>query len=335
MERDPHMVLEGCLISGYAIGAHVTYVYVRGEFVYPAEVLERAIAEARAAGYIGKNILGSGFDHEIYVHRGAGAYICGEEMGLIESLEGKRGWPRLKPPFPAVEGLFRCPTIVNNVETLANIPFIVNHGGGVFADIGVPRSSGTKLFCVSGHVCKPGLYEFPMGITLRELLYDHCGGIRKGHVLKGVIPGGSSFPILTPDEVDVKMDFESVKEYGSGLGSAGIIVMDETTCMVDACLNLAKFYAHESCGQCTPCREGMPWIRDILDRIEHGKGEMDDIDTLWDITRMIEGRTICPFGEAGAWPVQGFLKKFRHEFEEHVRLGYCPIKKQYKAQAVI
>ncbi|MFC1557641.1 NADH-quinone oxidoreductase subunit NuoF, partial [candidate division KSB1 bacterium] len=323
--HDPHMTLEGSIIAAYAIKAHVTYLYIRGEFVREAEILNRAIGEAEEAGFLGDNILGSGFNHRIYVHRGAGAYICGEETGLIESLEGKRGWPRNKPPFPAVEGAFNCPTIVNNTETLASIPWIINHGGEAFANIGVEKGTGTKIYCVSGHVNKPGLFEFPMGMSLRELIYEHAGGIRDGKNLKAVIPGGASMPVLTPDEIDVKMDFESLAKVGSHLGSAGIMVMDETVCMVDACLNLSKFFAHESCGQCTPCREGMPWMNMILDRIEHGKGQLKDIDLLLDITNNIEGRTICAFGEAGSWPVRAFVKKFRNEFEEHVRLGKCPI----------
>ncbi|MCH7781972.1 NADH-quinone oxidoreductase subunit NuoF [candidate division KSB1 bacterium] len=323
MIRDPHLTLEGQIISSYVIKCNVSYIYIRGEFYREAEILERAIKEAENAGYLGDNILGSGFDHRIYVHRGAGAYICGEETGLIESLEGKRGWPRIKPPFPALEGAFGCPTVVNNTETLANIPFIINNGYAAFASIGVERGTGTKVYCISGHVKKPGLYEFPMGITLKELIYDCADGIRDDNNLKAVIPGGASMPVLTPGEIDVKMDFDSLAKIGSHLGSAGIIVMDDKTCMVDACLNLSKFYAHESCGQCTPCREGMGWMKSILDRIEHGQGEPDDIDLLLEITNNIEGRTICAFGEAGAWPVRAFVTKFRSEFEEHVKQKKC------------
>jgi len=327
MTRDPHMTIEGNIIASYAIKANVSYIYIRGEFYREAQILERAVKEAEEAGFLGENILGSGFSHHVYVHRGAGAYVCGEETGLIESLEGKRGQPRNKPPFPAVEGAFGCPTIVNNTETLANVPWIINNGGSTFAEIGVEKGTGTKIYCISGHVKKPGLYEMPMGITLKSLIYDYAGGIRDDNKLKGVIPGGSSMPVLTVDEIDVQMDFDSLAKIGTALGSAGVIVMDDTTCMVNACLNLTKFYAHESCGQCTPCREGMPWMNKIVDRIEHGKGQMHDIDLLEEITNNIEGRTICAFGEAGAWPVRAFVKKFRPEFEEHVKLGRCPFKK--------
>jgi len=323
MNHDPHLTIEGTIISAYAIKSNVSYIYIRGEFVKEAKILERAIKEAEEAGFLGENILGSGFNHRMYVHRGAGSYICGEETGLIESLEGKRGWSRIRPPFPAIEGVFGCPTIVNNTETLANIPFIINNGSTAFASIGVERGTGTKVFCVSGHVKKPGLYEFPMGIPLRELIYEHAGGIRNDNKLKAVIPGGTSMPVLTADEIDVKMDFDSLIKIGSHLGSAGVIVMDETVCMVNACLNLAKFYTHESCGKCTPCREGMPWMKMIIDRIEHGQGTEKDIDLLLEITYNIEGRTICAFGEAGAWPVRAFVTKFRDEFEAHVKQKKC------------
>ncbi|MFC1562446.1 NADH-quinone oxidoreductase subunit NuoF [candidate division KSB1 bacterium] len=318
IEKDPHLLIEGIIISSYAIKSHQAYIYIRGEFVYGANVLETAIKEAIEGGYVGRNILGTGYDLDIRIHRGAGAYICGEETGLIESLEGKRGWPRNKPPFPAVEGLFGCPTIVNNVETLANIPFIVLNSGDVFAKIGVKNSTGTKLFCLSGHINNPGVLEFPLGISLRELIYEHGGGIVGNKELKGVIPGGSSMPILTADEIDVPMDFDSLADVGTSLGSAGVIVMDETVDMVDAALNIAKFYAHESCGQCTPCREGMPWMRNILARIKNNKGSKEDIDTLLDICDNIEGKTICPFGEAGAWPIRTFVNKFREDFEKHI-----------------
>ncbi len=319
MTRDPHLTLEGMMIAAYAIKSNVSYIYIRGEFYHEALILERAIKEAEDAGLLGDNILGSGFNLRIYVHRGAGAYICGEETGLIESLEGKRGWPRTKPPFPAVEGAFGSPTVVNNVETLSNVPFIINNGAAAFSAIGVERGTGTKIYCVSGHVKKPGLFEFPMGISLRELIYEHAGGIRDDKKLKAVIPGGASMPVLTADEIDVNMDYDSLPKVGSHLGSAGVMVMDETVCMVNACLNLSKFFAHESCGQCTPCREGMPWMKMILDRIEHGQGNEGDVDMLLEITNNIEGRTICAFGEAGAWPVRAFATKFRSEFEAHIR----------------
>ncbi len=320
---DPHLTLEGMMIAAYAINSNISYIYIRGEFYHEALILERAIHEAENAGLLGNNILGSGFNLKIYVHRGAGAYICGEETGLIESLEGKRGWPRTKPPFPAVVGAFGCPTVLNNVETLANIPFIISNGAAAFSSIGVERGSGTKVYCVSGHVKKPGLYEFPMGLPLRTLIYEHAGGITDDRKLKAVIPGGASMPVLTEDEIDVNMDFESLARIGTHLGSAGVIVMDETVCMVDACLNLSKFFAHESCGQCTPCREGMPWMQMILDRIEHGKGMNGDVDMLLEITNNIEGRTICAFGEAGSWPVRAFVTKFRDEFEAHIKEKRC------------
>ena len=319
IERDPHLLLEGMALSAYAINSHVAYIYIRGEFAYGYSVLQRAIKEAHDAGLLGRNILDSDFDLEIYLHQNAGMYICGEETSLLESLEGKRGWPRSKPPFPAIEGAFKCPTIVNNVETLANVPYIVTHGGEAFARIGVDKSSGTRLFCLSGHVNKPGVYEYAMGITMRELIYEVGGGIPNGRELQAVIPGGVSFPVLTPDEIDVSLDYDSLQQYGSGLGSAGVIVMDDTVDIVDACLNVATFFAHESCGQCTPCREGMPWMQKIIRRIKHGEADMEDIDILMDIAKHIEGHTICPFGEAGSWPVQGFVRKFRAKFEERVK----------------
>ena len=318
IEKDPHLLIESIIISSFAIKSHQAYIYIRGEFVYGAKVLETAIKEAAEAGYVGKDILGTGYELDIKVHRGAGAYICGEETGLIESLEGKRGWPRIKPPFPAVEGLFGCPTIVNNVETLANLPFIILDGGDAYAGIGVKNSSGTKLFCLSGHINNPGVFEFPLGISLRELIYDCGGGIRNDKKLKGVIPGGSSMPVIKADEIDVSMDFDSLANIGTSLGSAGVIVMDETVDMVDAALNVARFYTHESCGQCTPCREGMPWMKNIIARIKKGKGSGEDIDTLLDICDNIEGKTVCPFGEAGAWPIRAFVNKFKEDFEKHI-----------------
>lgn len=328
IEREPHLLLEGIAIASYAINAHIAFIYIRGEFAYGAKVLEQAVAEARAQGFLGKDIQGSGYDLEVIVHRGAGAYICGEETALLESIEGKRGWPRLKPPFPATHGAFQSPTVVNNVETLANLPLIFRIGGEAFTQIGPnAKNSGPKLFCISGHVKKPGLYEFPMGKNLQELIFDVAGGMRNGKKLKAVIPGGSSVPVLTADEIDVAMDFDSLAAKGSMLGSAGVIVMDEDTCMVNALLNLEKFYAHESCGQCTPCREGTTWMVKILKRLEHGQGRLEDIALLDDVAAHVNFRTICPLGDAAAMPAMSFVKKFRHEFEEHVKQQKCPFLK--------
>jgi len=316
---DPHMVLEGIAIASYAIGAHTAYIYIRGEFVKETEILEVAIAEARKNNYLGPKVLGSDYDLEIHIHRGAGAYICGEETALLESLEGKRGLPRLKPPFPAVVGVFGCPTVINNVETLACVPHIINHGGAWFAGIGTERSTGTKLFCVSGHVERPGVYEEPMGITFREIIEDRCGGVRGGRQLKAFIPGGSSAPVLAADKVDTPADFDSVAAAGSMLGSGGIIVMDDSVDMVWALENLLVFYAHESCGQCTPCREGSDWAVDIVRRIRRGYGRPEDIETLRRIARYASrGMTICPLGDAFCGPIESFLDLFGHEFEEAI-----------------
>ena len=306
------------------------YNYIRGEFWEPYERFEAALEEACKAGLLGDNILGSAVDFQLHSHLGAGAYICGEETGLIESLEGKRGWPRIKPPFPAIEGYLGCPTVVNNVETLANLPHIIINGGPWFRGIGAnPESPGPKLYCVSGHVKKPGVYEGPSGAELTTIIYDWAGGIRDDNKLKAVIPGGSSSPVLKANEIDgLKMDFPSVKAAGSMFGSAGIIVMDETADMVQACYNLARFYAHESCGQCTPCREGTSWLIKILSRFTRGAGRPEDIELLLDVTDNIGGlidfsygsfgKTICPFGEAVAWPVRTFVEKYRAEFEAYL-----------------
>ena len=325
MELDPHALIEGAAIACHAIGAQSAYIYVRGEFRLAMRRLEAAIKEAREAGYLGKGILGSGIDIEMWVHPGAGAYICGEETALIESNEGHRGMPRLKPPFPAVVGLFGCPTVVNNVETLAFIPSIIERGGAWFNSLGPEKNGGTKLYTVSGHVERPGVYELPMGVSLRSLIYDTCGGIRAGRKLKGVIPGGSSTQVLTPSEIDVAMDFDSLAKVGSMLGSGGVIVMDDTTCIVRAAARLAKFYAHESCGQCTPCREGVPWVHKILERIEEGRGRPEDTDLLLELCNNIQGMTICPLGDACAMPVRAFVEKFRAEFDAHIADQRCPI----------
>ena len=333
MERNPHLVLEGVAIACYAIGAKTGYIYIRGEFWHVAAVLEGAIAEARARGYLGANIFGSGFDCEIHVHRGAGAYEAGEESALLESLEGRRAQPRLRPPFPAVVGLYGCPTIINNVETLANVPFIIVNGPDWFSGIGPEKNTGPKLFCVSGHVNAPGVYEASMHTTLRQLIYDHAGGIRGGRQLKAVIPGGSSTPVLLPSAIDAPASFDGVAEAGSMLGSAAMIVMDDTTCMVWAAENLIHFYRHESCGKCTPCREGADWMLKILHKIERGEGEMRDLDLLESVARNINGKTLCPFGEAEVAPVLSTLQHFRHEYEAHIREGRCPLHADWRRGA--
>ena len=331
MEFIPHLLIEGLIVSSYAIGSNRTYIYIRGEFAWIVDILNQAIAEAKNNGWLGKNILGTGFDCEIYVHRGAGAYICGEETSLIESLEGKRGYPRIKPPFPAVKGLWDCPTVVNNVETLAAIVPIINIGGEEYAKIGIGKSTGTKLVSACGNIKKPGVYEIEMNISVEEFIYgdEYCGGIAKGRRLKACIPGGSSVPIL-PANLLLKtakgdtrmMTYESLADggfqKGSMMGSGGFIVLDEDQCVVRNTLTLARFYRHESCGQCSPCREGTGWMEKILNNIEYGKGKMSDIDLLWDIQSKIEGNTICPLGDAAAWPVAAAIRHFRDEFEWHI-----------------
>ena len=329
MERDPHQMIEGMILAAYAIGVRTAYIYIRGEFALGAKILERALAEAYQAGYLGADILGSGFALDLYVHRGAGAYICGEETALLESLEGKRGLPRIKPPFPATHGLFQKPTVVNNVETLSNIPHIVNRGPEWFAAIGnPPKSSGTRIFCMSGHVKRPGNYEVPMGITFREMIYDIAGGMRGEKPLKAFIPGGASAAFLMPRHLDVKLDFESVAQAGSMLGSGGVTVMEEGTCMVWAAENLLHFFNHESCGKCTPCREGSSWLLQILRRIDHGKGKMDDLATLLRLCGNIAGRTVCAFGDAEIAPITSTLQYFREEYEAHIREQRCPFRPQ-------
>jgi len=325
MERNPHLLLEGCAIGCRAIGARVAYIYIRGEFYHVQQVLEEAIAEARSRGYLGRNIFGSGFDCEIYVHRGAGAYEAGEESALLESLEGKRAQPRLRPPFPAVVGLYGCPTAINNVETLANVPLILTRGAEWFASLGPEKNGGPKLYCISGHVERPGVYEASMKTTLRELIYDYAGGIRGGRALKAVIPGGSSTPVLRADKIDAEASFEGLVRAGSMLGSAATIVMDDTTCMVWAAENLLHFYRHESCGKCTPCREGTDWLLKILHRIESGEGHPRDLDLLVDVARNIGGKTLCPFGDAAVAPVLSMVEHFRDEFEAHIREGRCTL----------
>lgn len=326
MEEDPHMLIEGMAISSYAIGANTAYIYIRGEFVKPCQILDKALDEAYAAGYLGKNILGSGFNLDIYTHRGAGAYICGEETALLDSIEGKKGQPRLKPPFPAVVGLYGKPTIINNVETLCNVPWIILNGGEAYAQIGTPKSTGTKIFCLSGHVNKPGNYELPLGVPLRELIFNYGGGIPNGRKIKAIVPGGSSVPVLTEKHLDVNLDYESLAAAGTMLGSAGVIVMDDTTCMVKAAKILAHFYAHESCGQCSQCREGTAWVYKILRRLEAGQGRPEDLDLILDLCDNMKGKTICPLSDACAMPVESYINTFRDEFEEHIKKQACPFK---------
>ncbi len=331
MEFLPHLLIEGLLISSYALGSNHTYIYIRGEYAWIVDILNQAIAEAKNNGWLGKNILGTGFDCEIYVHRGAGAYICGEETALIESLEGKRGNPRMKPPFPAIQGLWMRPTVVNNVETLAAVVPILNMGGDEYAKIGVGKSTGTKLLSACGNINKPGVYEIDMTIPVEEFIYsdEYCGGIPKGKRLKACIPGGSSVPIV-PANLLFKtakgetryMNYESLSDggfaTGTMMGSGGFIVLDEDQCIVRNTMTLARFYNHESCGQCSPCREGTGWMYKILKNIEYGKGKMSDIDLLWGIQKTIDGTTICPLGDAAAWPVAAAIRHFRDEFEWHI-----------------
>ncbi len=325
IEKDPHLLLEGMIIAAYAIGASTGYIYIRGEFAFGAERLETAIAEAYKEGYLGADIMGKGFNFDIHVHRGAGAYICGEETALIDSIEGKRGMPRIKPPFPAIAGLYDGPTVVNNVETLSSMPYIILSGGKNYAKIGPEKSPGMKIFNVSGHVNKPGSYELPMGTTLREIIYDHAGGIREGRELKAVIPGGASTPVLVPDEIDVSMDFDSVAAIGSMMGSGAIIVMDETACIVKSVLILANFFAHESCGKCTPCREGCTWMAKIIKDIETGKSNEGDVQLLQDVSSNIFGNTFCPLGDGASMMVTGALKKFGDEFDHHITHKKCMV----------
>jgi NADH-quinone oxidoreductase subunit F len=326
LRYNPHAVIEGMIIAGYAIGATAGYNYLRGEFHHePFEHFEAALKEAYDAGYLGKDILGSGFDFDLYAHLGAGAYICGEETALLESLEGKKGQPRFKPPFPANYGLYGKPTTINNTETLASVPAIIRNGAEWFLNLGKPNNGGEKLFSMSGHVNNPGNFEVPMGTPFKDLL-EMAGGMRNGNKIKAVIPGGSSMPVLPGDVMmELDMDYDSIQAAGSYLGSGAVIVMDETTCMVRALMRLSRFYYMESCGQCTPCREGTGWLYRILQRIENGEGRMEDLDTLEAATSQIAGHTICAFGEAASWPVQSFLKHFREEFEYHIKHKCCMV----------
>ena len=327
LELDPHSLVEWIIITCWAVGIHHAYVYVRGEFGLPYYRLRDAVGEAYARGYLGADVGGKGFALEVTLHRGAGAYICGEETGLIESLEGKKGMPRIKPPFPAVVGAFGGPTVVNNVETLAALPWILEHGAEAYRKYGTEKSPGTKLFSVSGHVNRPGVYEIPLGLPLRDLVYDLCDGVPGGKKMKANIPGGSSVPVLTAEEAEkVDLDYESLAAAGTMLGSGGMIVLDEDTCMVWALAVLEKFYAHESCGQCTPCREGTGWLRDLIYRLEAGGGSRGDLDKILSITRNMIGTTICVLSDAAAMPSASFVSKFRAEFEAHAGAGRCPIR---------
>jgi NADH-quinone oxidoreductase subunit F len=329
LERGPHQLLEGILIAAWATGARTTFVYVRGEYAEAAASILRAADEATSRGYLGENVMGTGFGHEVVVTRGAGAYICGEETGLLESLEGKKGQPRKKPPFPAELGAFGMPTTVNNVETFCHVPHIVRGGASWFRGIGTEKSPGTTLFGVSGHVTRPGLYELPLGTRLDEIVFEHAGGVPAGRKLKGVIPGGLSMPVLPADQLDVPMAHAELALRGTALGTGGIIVMDETTCMVRAGCVISWFFRDESCGQCTQCREGTSWIHKLLERIERGAGGAEDIAILGDVAAKMEGGTICAFADAAAWPVQGLLRHFREDFDAHVRLGKCPFPESF------
>ncbi len=323
MELAPHQMIEGLVIAGYAVGANRGYIYIRGEYRYVLDIVDAAIEEAYATGYLGKNILGRGFDFDLSTHTGAGAYECGEESALMESLEGKRGYPRIRPPFPAVVGLYGSPTVINNVETLSAVPSILLKGGEWYAGLGSAKNGGTRLFCISGHVNRPGIYELPMGFNLKQMLYDVAGGIPGGKKLKAVIPGGSSCPLLLADEIDLPMDFDSLAKAGSMLGSGGVVVIDEDTCMVDLARRIMHFYAHESCGWCIPCREGTEWLRKILDRFHFGGGSAGDIPLIGELAKNMLGRTFCPLGDAAALPTMSIVKKWTHEFEEHLT-GRCP-----------
>ena len=331
MEKNPHQLVEGVLLTCYACRIGTAFIYVRGELAYAGQQVQRAVDEAYAAGYIGKNVLGSSpihrgsFSVDVIVHRGAGAYICGEESALMESLEGRRGYPRLKPPFPAAIGLYGGPTVINNCETLSTVPAIVLNGADWYAGFGTEKSKGTRVFCLSGHVKRPGNYELPLGTPLRTLIYEYGGGVLGDKQIKAIIPGGSSTPILKPDKLDTPLDFESVAAAGSMLGAAGVIVMDEDTCMVAAVARMVEFYRDESCGKCTPCREGTFWMAQLLERLEHGQGKLSDVDLLLDVSDNIGGKSFCPLGDAAITPVVSAIRLFREEFEYHARNGRCMV----------
>ncbi|MBN2226807.1 MAG: NADH-quinone oxidoreductase subunit NuoF [candidate division Zixibacteria bacterium] len=329
MEHDPHGVIEGMAIASYAIGSHLCFIYIRGEFGGPIRCMEQAVKEAYAKGYLGKNVFGTGYDLDMIVHTGGGAYICGEETALLNSLEGERGMSRIRPPFPAIEGLYACPTVVNNVETLASVPHIINNGAEWYTSMGTEKSAGTKIFSLSGHVNKPGNYELELGTPLSYLINDLGGGIKDGLKLKAVIPGGSSTPFLLPDQLDTKLDYESIAAAGSMLGSGGVIVLHEKTCIVWVIERLIHFYRHESCGKCTPCREGTGWLEQLISRIERGEGKPGDLEKIESICDNILGRTVCPLGDAAVMPIQSALKLFRDEWQYHIDNKRCLVKSEF------
>ncbi|HKU20352.1 MAG TPA: NADH-quinone oxidoreductase subunit NuoF [Terriglobales bacterium] len=324
LEHDPHSVIEGVVVAGIAVGSHTGYIYIRGEYRYLSEIMQKALADAYARGFLGKNIFGSGYDFDVYWHGGAGAYEVGEESALMESLEGKRGVPRIRPPFPAVVGLWGGPTVINNVETLASVPHIMLGGGEWYASLGTPKNGGTRLFCLSGHVANPGVYELPLGYNLKKMVFEVAGGIRGGNKLKAVTPGGSSTPVLKADECDVGMDFDQLMKAGSMLGSGGVVVLDDTTCMVKYLQRIMMFYQHESCGWCIPCREGTDWLKKTLNRFHAGGGVEKDIGNIQYLAENMLGRTFCPLGDAAAMPAISIVKKYRQEFEDHLNGRPCP-----------
>src|SRR6476659_8261108 len=328
LEHDPHAVIEGVIIAGLAVGAKIGFVYIRGEYRYLVDIMRKAIADAYAKGFLGKGIFGTDKDFDIRWHTGAGAYEVGEESALMESLEGKRGIPRIRPPFPAVVGLWGGPTVINNAETLASVPHIMLGGADWYANLGTPKNGGTRLFCLSGNLQRPGVYELAMGYNLKKMIYEVGGGIPNGRKLKAVVPGGSSTPVLLPDEIDVPMDFDALMKAGSMLGSGGVVVLDDTTCMVKFALRTIKFYQHESCGWCIPCREGTDWLKKTLTRFHAGGGIKKDIDNIYYLSENMLGRTFCPLGDAAAMPTMAFVKKFRQEFEEHLDGRPCPFEKE-------
>jgi NADH-quinone oxidoreductase subunit F len=334
MEMDPHQLIEGIVIAGRAINAHNGFIYIRGEYRYVLDIVDVGIAEAYERGYLGKNILGSGFDFDLLIHTGAGAYECGEESALMESLEGKRGNPRIKPPFPAVVGLYGGPTVINNAETIASVPHIIAMGAEAYSAVGTARNGGTRLFGISGHVERPGIYELPMGYNLKKMIYDVGGGVRGGRKLKAVVPGGSSTPVMLPEEIDIGMDFDQVGKAGSMLGSGGVVVIDDQTCIVEFALRTISFYQHESCGWCIPCREGTDWLQKSLTRFHAGFGQMSDIDNIQYLAENMLGRTFCPLGDAAAMPTIAFVKKFRKEFEDHLNGRPCPFAKHVEMAVV-